>query len=279
MQHVKTEKLRAEMVNSDGLNKEISGGRASSQSFAAQTPVIEVKNLNKYYGAFHAVKDASFNVNSGEIIVICGPSGSGKSTLIRCINYLEKFNSGVIRVNNIELTHEAKAVAEVRRQLGMVFQGFNLFPHLTVLQNCTFALRLAQKASKVEAEQIAREYLALVKVDNQADKYPSALSGGQQQRVAIARALCLKPKVMLFDEPTSALDPESVGSVLRIMEGLASTGITMVCVTHELGFARKVADRCIFMEQGEIIAQAPTDEFFEDSKNERLRGFLSQIIH
>lgn len=240
---------------------------------------IQIRNLNKFYGTFQALKNVSLEVRPGEIVVLCGPSGSGKSTLIRCVNYLEKFNSGTIHVNNIELTNETSSIRAVRAQLGMVFQSFNLFPHLTVLQNCTFALRLALKMSKQDAIDLAMEKLTEVNVAAQASKYPTALSGGQQQRVAIARALCLKPPILLFDEPTSALDPESIGSVLKIMEQLAGTGITMVCVTHELGFARNVSDHCVFMEHGEIIEQAATTEFFAEPKTERLKYFLSQIIH
>ncbi len=246
---------------------------------ASHRVAINMNDVNKYYGAFHALKDISLSIQSGDTVVLCGPSGSGKSTLIRTINYLEKHNSGTITVNGIELTHDPKTVQAVRAQLGMVFQSFNLFPHLTVLQNCTFALRLAQKMSRQEATELAMEKLAQVNISAQADKYPAALSGGQQQRVAIARALCLKPPILLFDEPTSALDPESVGSVLKIMEQLAETGITMVCVTHELGFARNVADRCVFMEHGEIVEQAPTEQFFAAPESTRLKHFLGQIIH
>lgn len=240
---------------------------------------IKIQKLNKFYGNFHALKDISLEIQAGDIVIICGPSGSGKSTLIRSINYLEKFNSGRIYVNNIELTHDKKSIRSVRSQLGMVFQSFNLFPHLTVLENCTFALRLVKKMPKQQAIELAMEKLSEVNIDTQAAKYPAALSGGQQQRVAIARALCLEPPILLFDEPTSALDPESIGSVLKIMEQLARTGITMVCVTHELGFAQSVSDHCVFMENGQIIEQAPTKVFFGAPKTERLRGFLSQVIH
>ena len=239
---------------------------------------ISIRKLNKFYGGFQALRDIDLEVGQGEIVVLCGPSGSGKSSLIRCINHLEQHNSGTIRVNGTELTHKASDVAQVRRQLGMVFQGFNLFPHMTVLANCTFALRLALRLPAAEANDIAREYLARVNVQDQAAKYPSELSGGQQQRVAIARALCLKPSIMLFDEPTSALDPESVGSVLRIMEDLAATGITMVCVTHEMGFARRVADRCVFMEKGEIVEEGTSDRFFSAPSTARLKAFLQQVL-
>jgi general L-amino acid transport system ATP-binding protein len=241
-------------------------------------PAISITGLNKHYGAFHVLRDIDLKVASGEIVVLCGPSGSGKSTLIRCINHLEQHTSGEIHVNGTRLTSRAEDVASVRRQLGMVFQSFNLFPHMTVMDNCTFALRVALKLTATEAERIASKHLASVNVMEQAAKFPNQLSGGQQQRVAIARALCLQPRIMLFDEPTSALDPESVGSVLRIMEALAETGITMVCVTHELTFARRVADRCVFMEHGQIIEDAPAEQFFTAPGSERLRNFLDQVL-
>ncbi|MBN8938119.1 MAG: amino acid ABC transporter ATP-binding protein [Rhizobiales bacterium] len=245
---------------------------------AAAPMAISVRALNKYYGPFHALRDISFDVANGEILVLCGPSGSGKSSLIRCLNHLEQHSSGTIHVNGIALVDKPASIAQVRRELGMVFQSFNLFPHMTVLANCTFALKLALRMAGAEAEAVARDYLQKVNVLDQAGKYPGELSGGQQQRVAIARALCLKPRIMLFDEPTSALDPESVGSVLRIMEDLASTGITMVCVTHELGFARRVAHRCIFMEKGEIVEEAPTSRFFTSPASPRLQAFLAQVL-
>jgi general L-amino acid transport system ATP-binding protein len=251
---------------------------ATALAATSAVPAISITGLNKHYGAFHALHDINLEVASGEIVVLCGPSGSGKSTLIRCINHLEQHNTGEIHVNGIKLTPRAEDVAKVRRELGMVFQSFNLFPHMTVLENCTFALKLALKLSASEADRIAREYLDKVKVLEQADKFPNQLSGGQQQRVAIARALCLQPRIMLFDEPTSALDPESVGSVLRIMEDLAKTGITMVCVTHEMGFARRVADRCVFMERGEIIEEGPAETFFTAPASDRLKNFLDQIL-
>ncbi|MGE8641485.1 MAG: amino acid ABC transporter ATP-binding protein [Achromobacter sp.] len=241
-------------------------------------PAVSISGLNKFYGSFHALRDIHLEVASGEIVILCGPSGSGKSSLIRCINHLEEHDSGDIHVNGTPLTRHPESVEQVRRQLGMVFQSFNLFPHMTVLENCTFALKIALKTPASEAEQTAREYLAKVNVTEQAGKYPIQLSGGQQQRVAIARALCLRPRIMLFDEPTSALDPESVGSVLRIMEDLAQTGITMICVTHEIGFARRVADRCVFMECGEIIETAPAEQFFASPRNERLKHFLEQVL-
>lgn len=241
-------------------------------------PAVSISGVNKFYGTFHALRDIHLEVSSGEIVILCGPSGSGKSSLIRCINHLEQHDSGDIHVNGTALTRRPESVEQVRRQLGMVFQGFNLFPHMTVLENCTFALRIALKIPAGEAELTAREHLAQVNVIEQADKYPIQLSGGQQQRVAIARALCLRPRIMLFDEPTSALDPESVGSVLRIMENLAQTGITMICVTHEIGFARRVADRCVFMERGEIIETAPAEQFFASPRSERLKNFLEQVL-
>jgi general L-amino acid transport system ATP-binding protein len=249
-----------------------------SSAGSACAPAVSISGLNKFYGSFHALRDIHLEVASGEIVILCGPSGSGKSSLIRCINHLEQHDSGDIHVNGTALTRRPESVEQVRRQLGMVFQSFNLFPHMTVLENCTFALKIALKTPASEAEETAREYLAKVNVTEQAGKYPIQLSGGQQQRVAIARALCLRPRIMLFDEPTSALDPESVGSVLRIMEDLAQTGITMICVTHEIGFARRVADRCVFMERGEIIETAPTEQFFASPKNARLKNFLEQVL-
>ncbi len=239
---------------------------------------VSVRGLNKHYGAFHALKNIDLDVANGEIVIICGPSGSGKSSLIRCINHLEQHDAGTIHVNGLELTVKPARVMQVRRSLGMVFQNFNLFPHMTVLANCTFALRRALRMPQGEAEEVAREHLQQVNVLDQAAKYPGELSGGQQQRVAIARALCLKPRIMLFDEPTSALDPESVGSVLRIMEKLAATGITMICVTHEIGFARRVAHRCVFMERGEIVENAPTAQFFGNPDSLRLKAFLDQVL-
>jgi len=239
---------------------------------------ISVRGLNKFYGAFHALRNIDMDVANGEIVIVCGPSGSGKSSLIRCINHLEQHNAGTIHVNGTELVARPASVMKVRRDLGMVFQNFNLFPHMTVLANCTFALRLALHMPQAQAEKVARDHLEQVNVLDQAGKYPGELSGGQQQRVAIARALCLQPRIMLFDEPTSALDPESVGSVLRIMEKLAATGITMVCVTHEIGFARRVAHRCVFMERGEIVEDAPTARFFGQPDSPRLKAFLDQVL-
>jgi polar amino acid transport system ATP-binding protein len=233
--------------------------------------------VNKWYGAFHALKDIALSVSRGERIVICGPSGSGKSTLIRCINQLETIQKGEIVVDGHDLTAGGKNVDIVRRETGMVFQQFNLFPHMTVLENCTLAPMKVRGIAKAVAEEIARKYLERVRIPEQAAKYPAQLSGGQQQRVAIARALCMNPKIMLFDEPTSALDPEMVKEVLDTMIDLAREGMTMLCVTHEMGFARQVADRVIFMDRGEILEVGAPDEFFGNPKNERLRVFLGQI--
>ncbi|MCQ1838118.1 amino acid ABC transporter ATP-binding protein (plasmid) [Neorhizobium galegae] len=236
-----------------------------------------MEGVNKWYGGFHALKDVDLSVNRGERIVICGPSGSGKSTLIRCINQLETIQKGKIVVDGHDLTAGAKNVDIVRQETGMVFQQFNLFPHMTVLENCTLAPMKVRGISKVEAEKTARKYLERVRIPEQAEKYPAQLSGGQQQRVAIARALCMNPKIMLFDEPTSALDPEMVKEVLDTMIDLAKEGMTMLCVTHEMGFARQVADRVIFMDRGEILETAAPEEFFGNPKNERLKIFLGQI--
>ncbi|UFH48765.1 amino acid ABC transporter ATP-binding protein [Pseudomonas sp. KNUC1026] len=241
--------------------------------------IIRMDGVNKWYGQFHVLKDINLNVRQGERIVLCGPSGSGKSTTIRCINRLEEHQRGSIVVDGIELTDDLKQIENVRREVGMVFQHFNLFPHLTILQNCTLAPMWVRKMPKKEAEEIAMHYLQRVRIPEQANKYPGQLSGGQQQRVAIARALCMKPKIMLFDEPTSALDPEMVKEVLDTMVGLAKDGMTMLCVTHEMGFARTVADRVIFMDKGEIVEQAKPDDFFDRPQNERTRLFLGQILH
>ncbi|WP_312381065.1 amino acid ABC transporter ATP-binding protein [Pseudomonas oryzihabitans] len=239
---------------------------------------VSVRDLQKWYGDFQVLKGIDLHIASGEIVVICGPSGSGKSTLIRCLNLLEDFQRGEVRIAGQVLTREAASVASIRRQVGMVFQQFNLFPHLTVLENLMLGPRLVGKLDQAEARKIALQYLARVRIANQADKYPDQLSGGQQQRVAIARALCMKPRIMLFDEPTSALDPEMVKEVLDVMGELAQDGITMLCVTHEMGFARKVADRIIFMDQGQIIEEARPDEFFDNPRQPRAREFLSQIL-
>ncbi|MCZ7865553.1 ABC transporter ATP-binding protein [Agrobacterium salinitolerans] len=240
---------------------------------------IELIGMNKWYGDFHVLRDINLKVMKGERIVIAGPSGSGKSTMIRCINRLEEHQSGTINVDGIELTNDLKKIDEVRREVGMVFQHFNLFPHLTILENCTLAPIWVRKMPKREAEEVAMHYLTRVKIPEQANKYPGQLSGGQQQRVAIARSLCMKPKIMLFDEPTSALDPEMVKEVLDTMVSLAEDGMTMLCVTHEMGFARQVANRVIFMDQGQIVEQNSPAEFFDNPQHERTRLFLSQILH
>ena len=243
------------------------------------TPAIEIRGMNKWFGDFHVLRDIDLTVFKGERIVICGPSGSGKSTLIRCINRLEQHQEGRIIVDGTEIDDDVKAIEEVRREVGMVFQHFNLFPHLTVLQNCTLAPMWVRKLPKRKAEEIAMHFLERVRIPEQAHKYPGQLSGGQQQRVAIARALCMKPKIMLFDEPTSALDPEMVKEVLDTMIGLAEDGMTMLCVTHEMGFARTVANRVIFMDRGEIVEQNEPNAFFDNPQNERTKLFLSQILH
>lgn len=243
-----------------------------------EQPAILLENVSKLFGNFQALKGVSLEVRRGEKFVVCGPSGSGKSTMIRCINRLEEHNSGRIVVNGHELTDKTKDIDAVRSEVGMVFQSFNLFPHMTVLKNLMLAPRLVRKATKADAEEIARRYLERVKIPDQADKYPSQLSGGQQQRVAIARALCMNPEVILFDEPTSALDPEMINEVLEVMMDLANEGMTMVCVTHEMGFARSVADSVVFMDQGEIVEKAPPEEFFTSPQSERTKLFLSQIL-
>ena len=240
--------------------------------------MIEIKSLHKWYGAFHALKDVDLTVSEGERVVVCGPSGSGKSTLIRCINRLEHHQQGTIAVDGIKLTRDVKNIERIRSEVGMVFQHFNLFPHLTVLENCTLAPLWVRKLPAADAKALARDYLARVRIPEQADKYPGQLSGGQQQRVAIARALCMEPKVMLFDEPTSALDPEMIKEVLDTMIELAESGMTMLVVSHEMGFARRVADRVIFMDGGEIIEDAPPAAFFDNPQSERTRLFLSRIL-
>lgn len=240
--------------------------------------VIEIKDLNKWYGNFHVLKNINLNVKKGERIVICGPSGSGKSTMIRCINRLEEFQKGSLIVNGIEMIEDVKNIENIRREVGMVFQHFNLFPHLTILENLTLGPIWVQKKPKEEAEATAMKYLHRVKIPDQANKYPGQLSGGQQQRVAIARSLCMNPQIMLFDEPTSALDPEMIKEVLDVMVELAEEGMTMLCVTHEMGFAKKVADRVIFMDGGEIVEQNTPDVFFDHPETDRLQLFLSQIL-
>ena len=241
-------------------------------------PLIQIRDMNKFFGNFQALKNINLEVNRGERIVVCGPSGSGKSTMIRCINRLEEHNDGHIIIDGKELTDQVKDINAVRREVGMVFQSFNLFPHMKIIKNLTMAQQLVRKISKTEARKTAMEYLKKVKIPEQADKYPIQLSGGQQQRVAIARALCMKPEIMLFDEPTSALDPEMINEVLEVMVELANEGMTMICVTHEMGFARSIADRVIFMDAGEIVEEAVPSEFFDNPKNERTKEFLSQIL-
>ncbi len=240
---------------------------------------IEISAMNKWYGQFHVLRDINLTVKRGEKLVICGPSGSGKSTMIRCINRLEEHQQGRIVVDGVELTDDLKRIDEVRRDVGMVFQHFNLFPHLTILENCTLAPIWVRKMKKKDAEEIAMHYLTRVKIPEQAHKFPGQLSGGQQQRVAIARSLCMSPKIMLFDEPTSALDPEMVKEVLDTMVSLAQEGMTMLCVTHEMGFARQVADRVIFMDQGQIVEANAPEDFFSHPQHERTKLFLSQILH
>ncbi|WP_283805464.1 amino acid ABC transporter ATP-binding protein [Tardiphaga sp. OK246] len=242
-------------------------------------PIIQMSGVTKWYGDVQVLKGIDFTVARGERVVICGPSGSGKSTMIRCINRLEEHRDGRIMVNGVELDHSTRNVDVVRRDVGMVFQQFNLFPHLTVLQNLTIAPRKIRGATRQEADEVARYFLERVRISEQANKYPSQLSGGQQQRVAIARALCMKPQIMLFDEPTSALDPEMIQEVLDVMVGLAREGMTMVCVTHEMGFARTVADRVVFMDAGRIIEEGAPADFFSDPKQDRTRAFLKQIMH
>ncbi|WP_349975777.1 amino acid ABC transporter ATP-binding protein [Pseudomonas sp. WHRI 8519] len=249
------------------------------KSSGVSEPIIQIRDMNKWYGQFHVLKNINLNVQQGERIVLCGPSGSGKSTTIRCLNRLEEHQQGQIVVDGVELTNDLKQIEAIRREVGMVFQHFNLFPHLTILENCTLAPMWVRKMPRRQAEEIAMHYLERVRIPDQALKYPGQLSGGQQQRVAIARALCMKPKIMLFDEPTSALDPEMVKEVLDTMVGLAEDGMTMLCVTHEMGFARTVANRVIFMDKGEIVEQATPDAFFDNPQNVRTRTFLSQIIH
>jgi len=240
--------------------------------------VVEMRGLNKWFGALHVLRDIDLTVNRGERIVIIGPSGSGKSTLIRCINALETFQQGQCLVEGRELGENMKRIDEVRREIGMVFQQFNLFPHLTILDNCTLAPIWVRKMPRKQAEEQARHYLERVRIPDQADKYPGQLSGGQQQRAAIARSLCMKPRIMLFDEPTSALDPEMIKEVLDVMVDLAHSGMTMICVTHEMAFAREVADRVIFMDAGQILEMNEPEAFFTNPQNERTRAFLQQIL-
>ena len=240
---------------------------------------VKMVDVHKWYGEFHVLKDVNLTVKRGERLVICGPSGSGKSTMIRCINRLEEHQRGQIIVDGVELTNDVKKIDEIRRDVGMVFQHFNLFPHLTILENCTLAPIWVKKMAKKDAEEVAMHYLTRVKIPEQANKFPGQLSGGQQQRVAIARSLCMSPKIMLFDEPTSALDPEMVKEVLDTMVSLAEEGMTMLCVTHEMGFARQVADRVIFTDQGQVVEINTPNEFFKNPQHERTKEFLSQILH
>lgn len=251
---------------------------SAAQAGSKQDLAVSMSNINKWYGSMHVLRGVNLQVATGERVVICGPSGSGKSTLIRCINRLEEHHEGEIVVDGIKLDQDLEHLDAVRREVGMVFQSFNLFPHLTVLENCTLAPMLVRRAPRREAEELARKYLDRVRIPDQANKYPGQLSGGQQQRVAIARALCMKPKIMLFDEPTSALDPEMVKEVLDTMVSLAKDGMTMICVTHEMGFAREVADRVVFMDRGEIVESGAPDAMFGSPKSERLRGFLGQVL-
>ena len=239
---------------------------------------IQIQNMNKWFGSFHVLRYIDLTVNRGERIVVCGPSGSGKSTLIRCINALEEHQKGQIIVDGTELTSDLKNIDKIRSEVGMCFQHFNLFPHLSILENCTLAPIWVRNTPKKEAEEVAMHFLEKVKIPEQADKYPGQLSGGQQQRVAIARSLCMKPRIMLFDEPTSALDPEMIKEVLDTMIELAEEGMTMICVTHEMGFARQVANRVIFMDQGQIVEQNAPEPFFNDPQNPRTQLFLSQIL-
>ncbi len=244
----------------------------------AKEPIIRIAGLNKWFGTLHVLRDIDLTVTRQERIVICGPSGSGKSTLIRCINRLEEHQQGSIVVEDTELTHDLKNIDAIRREVGMVFQQFNLFPHLTVLQNCTLAPVWVRKVSREEADGVAMEFLERVKIPEQAHKYPGQLSGGQQQRVAIARSLCMRPKIMLFDEPTSALDPEMIKEVLDVMVDVAESGMTMLVVTHEMGFASQVADRVMLMDEGQIVEQNTPDEFFNNPRSDRTKLFLSQIL-
>ncbi|MGQ7845626.1 amino acid ABC transporter ATP-binding protein [Granulosicoccus sp. 3-233] len=265
------------MTQGDQNSPETVAGNPSAMQVGDEA-VISITDMNKWYGQFHVLKDINLTVRRGERIVICGPSGSGKSTLIRCINRLEEHQQGSINVDGIELNNDLKNIDAIRREVGMVFQHFNLFPHLTVLQNCTLAPIWVKKMPRKEAEQIAMKYLERVRIPEQANKFPGQLSGGQQQRVAIARSLCMNPKIMLFDEPTSALDPEMIKEVLDVMIELAHEGMTMICVTHEMGFAKTVANRVIFMDGGQIIEENEPEPFFNNPQSERTQLFLSQIL-
>lgn len=256
----------------------MAGKATASKMNISDEVMISMQSVNKWYGNFHVLRDINLTVHKGERIVICGPSGSGKSTLIRCLNRLEEHQDGEITVQGITINNDLKNIDEIRRDVGMVFQHFNLFPHLTILENCTLAPIWVRKMPKAEAEAIAMKYLERVKIPEQALKYPGQLSGGQQQRVAIARSLCMEPKLMLFDEPTSALDPEMIKEVLDTMVSLAEDGMSMICVTHEMGFARKVANRVIFMDEGQIVEQNEPEAFFNNPQSDRTKLFLSQIL-
>ena len=262
----------------DTKTQETLKNREQLASAASTEVIIEFNKVNKWYGDFHVLKDINFTVHKGERIVVCGPSGSGKSTLIRCINHLEEHQSGSIVVDDITLNKNLKNIDHIRTEVGMVFQSFNLFPHLTILENLTLGPKWVRKIPKIDAQAAAMEYLERVKIPEQADKFPGQLSGGQQQRVAIARSLCMNPKIMLFDEPTSALDPEMIKEVLDVMIELADTGMTMIVVTHEMAFAQTVADRVIFMDQGDIVEENEPNEFFNNPQHERTQLFLSQIL-
>ncbi len=269
---------RAAKASANGdANMPAKAGRARHK--VSDEVAIEIADMHKWYGEFHVLRDINLLVHRGERIVICGPSGSGKSTMIRCINRLEEHQKGKIVVDGIELTNDLKKIDEIRREVGMVFQHFNLFPHLTILENCTLAPIWVRKMPRKKAEEVAMHFLSKVKIPEQAAKYPGQLSGGQQQRVAIARSLCMNPRIMLFDEPTSALDPEMIKEVLETMVELAEDGMTMLCVTHEMGFARQVADRVIFMDMGQIVEQNEPMAFFDHPQHERTKLFLSQILH
>ncbi|MFT5111903.1 MAG: general L-amino acid transport system ATP-binding protein [Parasphingorhabdus sp.] len=259
-------------------NQETQGAREQLASAASSEVIIELDKVNKWYGEFHVLKDIGLVVHKGERIVVCGPSGSGKSTLIRCINRLEEHQAGSIVVDNITLNKNLKNIDHIRTEVGMVFQSFNLFPHLTILENLTLGPIWTRKMPKADAVETAMKYLERVKIPEQADKFPGQLSGGQQQRVAIARSLCMNPKIMLFDEPTSALDPEMIKEVLDVMVELADTGMTMIVVTHEMGFAKTIADRVIFMDEGDVVEENEPNEFFTSPQHERTRLFLSQIL-
>lgn len=252
---------------------------ALAQLEPGEEAIIEFKDVNKWYGDFHVLKNINFSIKKGERIVVCGPSGSGKSTMIRCINRLEEHQKGIISVDGVEMNDNLKNIEAIRKDVGMIFQHFNLFPHLSILENLTLAPIWVRKKPKKEAEEMAMHYLERVKIANQAMKYPGQLSGGQQQRVAIARGLCMEPRIMLFDEPTSALDPEMIKEVLDVMVQLADEGMTMVCVTHEMGFAKKVADRVVFMDAGEVVESNEPHEFFNNPQHDRTQMFLSQILN